>query len=482
MVSTSRRGLAMLVLIFASFMDLLDATIVQVALPTIQKSLHASAANLEWIVSGYMLAFAILLITGGRLGDIFGRQRIFLTGIGGFTLASILACLAPTGDWLVADRVLQGGFAALMVPQVLATLQALYQPKERAALLGLIGGVTGLAAVVGPILGGILVSTNAFGVGWRSIFLINVPIGILVFIAALAWVPNSRSEHSLRLDLVGVLLSATGIFMVVYPIVEGRSLGWPTWVWALLAGGIAALGIFVPQQNHRQRKDGSALLPMSLFANRGFSFGLVTQATFQGAMNAFSLTLLIYVQSALGFNPLSAGLTLMPFSVGAFVGISVSVPLGAKLGKILMFIGGAIQAVAVVWVMAVVATQGTALSGWNLVLPMLLLGIGLGFLVVPLIDVALARIPITDAGAATGAYNTFQQIGAALGIATVGVVFFGALATHHTQANYETAFLDGAIVAVTGYTIAALSSLLLPGRADVIARHTEDQKRLLTDA
>jgi MFS family permease len=273
MFSTSRRGLAMLVLIFASFMDLLDATIVQVALPTIQKSLHASAANLQWILSGYMLAFAILLITGGRLGDIFGRQRIFLTGIGGFTLASVLACVAPTGDWLVVDRVLQGGFAALKVPQVLATLQALYRPKERAALLGMIGGVTGLAAVVGPILGRILVSTDAFGVGWRSIFVINVPIGVLVFIAALAWVPNSRSAHSLRIDLVGVLLSATGIFMVIYPIVEGRALGWPTWVWVLLAGGLAVLGSFVVQQIHRQRKDGSALLPMSLFTNRGFSFG-----------------------------------------------------------------------------------------------------------------------------------------------------------------------------------------------------------------
>jgi EmrB/QacA subfamily drug resistance transporter len=466
----------MLVLIFASFMDLLDVTIVQVAIPTIQTDLRATTANLEWIVSGYMLAFAVVLITGGRLGDIIGRQRVFLIGIAGFTLASVGACFAPTGDWLVLARVVQGGFAALMVPQVLASLQALFTPKERAPLLGLIGGVSGLAAVVGPLLGGYLVSSNAFGIGWRSIFLINVPVGILAFVAALIWVPNSKSEHPLRLDVVGVIVSAVGLLAVIYPVIEGRSLGWPVWGWVMLASGLVILALFVLQQRRRERRDGSALLPISLFSDRGFSFGLITQGTFQGAMNALSITLLIYVQSALHFSALGAGLTLLPFSIGAFLGTGVSIPLTAKLGKLLMFVGGIFQAGALIWIMPIVSVRGAALTGWDLIWPMLLAGIGLGLLVVPLVDVALARVPLGSAGAATGAYSTMQQVGAALGIAIVGVVFFGVLGTTFTQARFEQAFLAGAWVAVAGYAIAAVSSLALPGRADILAHRAAEEK------
>lgn len=466
----------MLVLIFASFMDLLDVTIVQVALPTIQTDLKATPANLEWIVSGYMLAFAIVLITGGRLGDIVGRQRVFLIGMAGFTLASVGACLAPTGDMLVLARVIQGGFAALMVPQVLASLQALFTPKERAPLLGLIGGVSGLAAVVGPLLGGWLVSSNAFGIGWRSIFLINVPVGILAIIAALIWVPNSKSAHPLRLDVVGVIVSAVGLLAVIYPVIEGRSLGWPVWGWVMLGAGIGILVLFVLQQRRRERRDGSALLPISLFSDRGFSFGLITQGTFQGAMNAFSITLLIYVQSALHFSALGAGLTLLPFSIGAFVGTGASIPLTARAGKLLMFVGGLLQAGALVWIMPIVSARGAALTGWDLVWPMLVAGVGLGLLVVPLVDVALARVPLGSAGAATGAYSTMQQIGAALGIAIVGVVFFGVLGTTFTQTRFEQAFLAGAWVAVAGYAIAAVSSLALPGRADILAHRAAEEK------
>jgi EmrB/QacA subfamily drug resistance transporter len=466
----------MLVLIFASFMDLLDVTIVQVALPTIQTDLKATPANLEWIVSGYMLAFAIVLITGGRLGDIIGRQRVFLIGIAGFTLASVGACLAPTGDALVLARVIQGSFAALMVPQVLASLQALFTPKERAPLLGLIGGVSGLAAVVGPLLGGWLVSSNAFGIGWRSIFLINVPVGILAFIAALVWVPNSKSAHPLRLDVVGVIVSAVGLVAVIYPVIEGRSLGWPAWGWVMLGVGLVILVLFVLHQRRRERRDGSALLPITLFSDRGFSFGLITQATFQGAMNAFSITLLIYVQSALHFSALGAGLTLLPFSIGAFLGTGVSIPLTARAGKLLMFVGGLLQAGALVWIMPIVSARGAALTGWDLVWPMVVAGVGLGLLVVPLVDVALARVPLGSAGAATGAYSTMQQVGAALGIAVVGVVFFGVLGTTFTQARFEQAFLAGAWVAVAGYAIAAVSSLALPGRADILAHRAAEEK------
>jgi len=214
--ATSRRGLAMGILIFASFMDLLDVTIVQVALPTIREDLGATPAQLEWIVSGYMLAFAVVLITGGRLGDIVGRQRTFLIGVAGFTLASVVASLSATGDLLVAARVVQGAFAALMVPQGLSTLQALYTPKERAPMYGIIGGVSGLAAVIGPVLGGWLVSADIAGLGWRSIFLLNVPIGIAIFALAARYVPNTKSPNPLRLDILGVVLLSGALLGMLF--------------------------------------------------------------------------------------------------------------------------------------------------------------------------------------------------------------------------------------------------------------------------
>ena len=231
MATTTRRGLAIGILLFASFMDLLDVTIVQVALPSIGADLGASEAQLEWIVSGYMLAFAVALITGGRLGDLYGRRRIFLIGIAGFTIASGVAAAAWSGEALVVTRIAQGLFAALMVPQLLASVQALFSPRERAPMYGLIGGVSGLAAVLGPVLGGWLIDADLWGLGWRTVFLINIPVGIAIFILAARFVPETRSERPMRLDLVGVVLLSAIVLAFMVPLVEGQSLGWPAWLW-----------------------------------------------------------------------------------------------------------------------------------------------------------------------------------------------------------------------------------------------------------
>ena len=245
-----------------------------------------------------------------------------MVGVLGFTVGSALACVAPSAEVLVGARVVQGAFAALMVPQALSSVQALFAPRERAPIYGVIGGVSGLSAVIGPVLGGWMISSDAFGIGWRSVFLINLPIGLALVVLALRFVPNTRSEQPLRLDLVGVALASAGLLGVVYPIIEGRQLGWPAWIWAMGAAGLVLLAVFVVQQRRRERGDGSALLPMHLFANRGFSAGLVTQATFQGAMAAFALITVIYLQTGLGFTAMHAGLTLLPFSLGAFVGVA----------------------------------------------------------------------------------------------------------------------------------------------------------------
>jgi EmrB/QacA subfamily drug resistance transporter len=464
---STRRGLAMGILIFASFMDLLDVTIVQVALPAIRTDLGATPAQLEWIVSGYMLAFGVVLVTGGRLGDIIGRQRTFLIGVAGFTLASIVASLSATGDLLVAARVIQGGFAALMVPQVLSTLQALYTPKERAPMYGIVGGVSGLAAVVGPVLGGLLITSDIAGLGWRSIFLLNVPVGVVIFALAARFVPNTRSPHPLRLDLLGVVLLSSGLLGVLYPVVEGRALDWPAWLWLVAAAGVALLVAFVLYQRSRTRRKGDALLPLALFGNRGFSAGLVTQASFQGAMNAFTVAWIIYMQAALGFDAFAVGLIMLPFSLGAFIGVGAAIPLASRVGKPIVTLGALVQAGGIGWAIAIMNDRGAALTGWDILVPLTLTGVGLGLLVVPLIDVALATVPLRDAGAASGTYGTFQQIGAAVGVAISGTVFFTQIGTDFSQANVLAALTSSAGIAIGGYLLAAAASLLLPKRADV---------------
>ncbi|GAA1770187.1 MFS transporter [Agromyces humatus] len=477
MTTIPRRGLAIGILLFASFMDLLDVTIVQVALPSIGADLGATQAQLEWIVSGYLLAFAVALITGGRLGDLFGRRRVFLIGIAGFTISSAAAAAAWSGDVLVATRIAQGLFAALMVPQLLASVQALFTPRERAPMYGLIGGVAGIAAVAGPVLGGWLVDADLWGLGWRSVFLINIPVGIVIFALAARFVPETRSSRPMRLDLVGVVLLSATVLAFMVPLVEGRSLGWPAWLWIPVCAGALLLVVFVAHSRRRMRRDGSALLPMPLFADRGFSAGIVTQAAFQGALNAFTLPFIIYLQVGLGVDALTAGLNLLAFSLGALVGTGAVIPLVAKVGKYLVTAGAVIMAAGVLWVLAIVADTGAAFTGWAAVWPMLVSGLGLALLIIPLVDVALATVPVADAGAASGTYSTFQQLGAASGVAISTTVFFSVVGDDWSREHMLTALQASVWVAVAGFGIAALASLLLPRRAAVQA-HLEEARRL----
>jgi EmrB/QacA subfamily drug resistance transporter len=472
-----RRALATGILIVAAFMDLLDVTIVNVALPAIRTDLHATAAHLEWVLSGYTLTFAVLLITGGRLGDNLGRRTVFLIGVAGFTAASLAACLAGSGEMLLLCRVVQGGFAAMMVPQMLSSIQVLYAPRERAAVLGIVGAVSGTAAVIGPLLGGWLVTHDAFGVGWRSIFLINVPVGIALFVMALLYVPNTASSRAQRIDVPGVLLATIGLFLLVFPLIQGQSHGWPTWAWLMMAGSAVVLAIFVVTQRSSERRTGSSLLPMRLFANHGFSAGLVTQGVFQGSLAGFSLATIVYVQVGLGFDAFQAGLLLLPFSLGAFVGVGISAPLGLRIGKVVCSVGALLQAVGVWWVMQIFEGKGADLGTWSTAAPMTVAGVGLGLLVVPLVDIALATVDEAEAGAASGTYGTIQQVGAALGIAVIGSVFFGA-AHAFTASSLLDAELRAGWWVIGGFLLCAASTVFLPDR-EAVHQHARAQAELM---
>ena len=469
------RTIAVVVLLFASFMDLLDTTIVNVALPAIEKDLNATSAQLEWIVSGYVLSFAVLIITGGRLGDIYGRKRLFLIGVTGFTLASASCAAATSGDMLVVSRLVQGIFGAIMIPQVLSIIQVLFAPKERAGVFGALGAISGLAAVAGPLIGGFLVTQNAFDLGWRSVFIINVPVGIALFITAALFIPESRAAKRVRLDVLGVVMISATLFLLVYGLIEGRALGWPIGIWIMMGASPVLLAVFIWYQSRRDKKSGSALVPPSLFHSRGYSAGVLTSFSFSASIGGFFLILVLYLQVGLGFSAIDAGLTTLPFSLGALVGSGIAVPLGPRLGKGLILLGALAQIAGYLWITRIVDAQANALVGTDLIAPMALAGLGLTLLVVPLTDVSLAQTSVVNAGAASGVLGTFQQVGSAIGVAVVGVVFFGTVGDAFSPAALRDAFLAGIMVPITALALAALASFLLPSVSQVAAHKAESE-------
>ena len=463
------RWLAVIVLLVASFMDLLDTTIVNVALPAIQEELGASSEQLVWIVSGYVLSFAVLLILGGRLGDRYGRKTVFNIGVLGFTIASIGCAFAQTADGLVISRLVQGAFGAIMIPQVLSIIQVLFKPKERAAVFGLTGAVSGLAAVAGPLLGGLLVSGDAFGLGWRSIFIINVPVGILLLIASFFFIPNSKSEKPVKLDILGVTLITVALTLIIFPLVQGRELGWPVWIWAMLASSPVVFGIFLAVQRRQETSGGLALIPPSLFKNRGFSAGVVTAFLALSSIGAFFLILALYLQTGLGFSAIDAGLATLPFSIGAFLGSGIAVPLAPRIGKFLIVIGGLFQFAGYFLVSRVIFDQGDTLVGSDLLIPMAIAGVGLTLILVPLNDLALAQTDVENAGAASGVLNTFQQVGGAIGVAIISVVFFDVVGQNFSPAGLRDGFELAIWVPLVAVALTGIASFLLPSASQMVA-------------
>src|ERR1700744_5948235 len=253
--SKKLRTIALIIVSFAFVMDLLDTTIVNVAIPTIQTSLTASYSSIQWIVAGYSLTFAVLLITGGRMGDVFGYKKLFMIGVAGFTLASLLSGCAWDSGVLIAARLLQGAMAALMVPQVMSLMQVMYPPHERGGIMGIFGALAGVAASLGPVIGGVLIHFNIAALDWRPIFLINVPVGIFAFCAAIKYLPDGKSPHPLKLDIVGTVIIMAAMFLLVFPLIEGRDLGWPAWTFAMMASALPVLALFAWWQAVKDKHD-----------------------------------------------------------------------------------------------------------------------------------------------------------------------------------------------------------------------------------
>lgn len=424
-----RRWLALGVVLVAAFMLLIDISIVNVAIPSIQRDLVASYAQVQWVLAGYQLAFAVVLITGGRLGDIYGRKRLFLIGVSGFTVASALCGFAQSPATLVASRVLQGVMGSLLFPQVFSIVQVSFPPRERNAAFGAIGAVIGLATISGPLFGGLLIEGNLLNLGWRPIFLVNLPLGIIAVVAAAVLLRESRAERALRLDPVGVAIASAGLLMLVYPLVQGRDLGWPLWTFVLLVASVPVFALFTLWERRKTARDNSPLVVLALFRERGFVAGLLVSTIFFSGVAAFFLTFSLFLQIGLGFTALHAGLTTLPFSAGTALASAASVKLAPRFGRRVLSVGSLLLVVGMLGVMLTINRYGTAIHSWQLVPALVVCGLGLGTVIAPLVTVVLAGIQPQNAGSASGVLATTQQVGGAVGVAVIGVIFFGLLST-----------------------------------------------------
>jgi EmrB/QacA subfamily drug resistance transporter len=455
-----RRWLILYVLLAAAVMDLLDSTVVNVAVPRIRADLGASAAQLQWIAGAYPLAIAAGLMVGARLGDLLGRQRLFVVGAAGFTAASFASGLAWSPGALIAFRVVQGVAAAAMIPQGFGIVRALFPREELPKAFAVFGPVIGSAAIVGPIVGGGLVDLDLFGTDWRLVFFVNVPLGIAAIAGSLVLIPNVRAPHARRLDPVGAVLAAAGMAAIVFPLIQGRESGWPGWSFASLGVGVAFLFAFAAHQELQSRRGRETLVDPSLFRSRGYTSGLLVMQVYFASALGLMFTLTLFLQLGQGYSPVRSGLALAPWALGTAIGAGLGgAALAPRFGRAVLQAGTVVTAIGLV-LLVVLVGHGGSTPYWALVPGAFLGGLGFGLVVAPLFDVVLAAVDDRAVGPASGILNAFQQLSGALGVALLGTLFFDALGhAHFHRALSQTLWVEAGLC-----LLALVLSPLLPRR------------------
>ena len=428
-------------------MDLLDSTIAQVAAPTIRRELGGSYAVIEWVTAAYALAMAVGLLTGGRLGDVFGRRRVLLTGMGLFVAASAACAAAGSAGELIAARAAQGAAAAIMLPQVFGLIRDLFEAHEMGKAFGVYGPVMGLSAMLGPIASGGLISANLLGTGWRMIFLVNVPVGLVTLVLGArilpAGSPSSRAPSSQaplsqapssgaggsgsrpgRLDLPGAVLAGVAMFGLVFPLAQGHALGWPAWLFGMFGASVLVLAGFAAYQVRRQRVGRAPLVEPSVFRHAPYRAGLVFSIVFVGSLGGIVMIFNVFLQNGLGFTPWHSALTTAPWAAGAFVGSAAGGIAMSRLGRRVLHAGLVVEAAGLLAVYAVLRGAGGGVSTVDLLAPMVVGGIGMGMVFVPLFDIVMAGVGPQEMGSASGVLSTVNSLGMSLGIAGIGAIFF----------------------------------------------------------
>ncbi|OCW56807.1 MFS transporter [Hoeflea olei] len=452
-------ALALAILLLGGFMTVFDLFVVNVAIPSMQADLGASFAEIGFVIAGYELAFGVLLIAGGRLGDRHGRRRLFSLGMLGFAVTSFLCGIAPDTTSLIVARLLQGAAGAILFPQVYALLRVMYDEAGRMRAFGLLGMTLGLAAIAGQVLGGLIVESDLFGLGWRIIFLVNLPIGIGAALLARS-VPESRAADAVRVDWPGIGLATAGLLLLLLPLLEGPNVGWAAWTWASMAASAALLCAFLVWERRESRNGGHPAIDLGLFRNGGFSAGSLVVLLIYSTSTSLFLCFALLVQSGLGLTPFEAGLLFAPASVG-FVAASLLAPrLVARLGTIGIAGGALTYAAGIGWLIL----SATGLSGkdgaFSLLPALILFGFGQGLSMTPLLNLVIGFVEDRHAGMAAGLISTMQQVGGAFGVSIVGIFFVRILDSDMAQGvpqvvRYADAFANAMIYNLVAVLAAA---------------------------
>jgi EmrB/QacA subfamily drug resistance transporter len=467
-----RRWAMLPVILIAMFMAGFDIWAVNVAAPSLQRDLHVSDAALQLIVGGYAFMYASGMVTGGRLGDLFGYKRLFLIGVVTFALASLACGVAPTAGALVVFRLVQGLTGAVMVPQVVALITATFPARERSKALGFYGATMGLGFVSGQILGGGLIQANIFGLGWRAIFLVNVPVGVIALIVAAVVVPAARSQRRPRLDPLGAVGVSGGLALALVPLTLGRDEGWPVWTWVSLALALPVLAATLAWERRLTRNGGEPLLNLALFRDRAFSAGLLLNFAALFFFGSFMFVLTLLLQSGLGLSPLHAGIVNLPLAL-TFIAMTLLGPkVAARLGSRSITLGAVFAVVGALVLALTAAHYGGQLTGWETAPGTALIGIGQGLMVPSLMSAVLSHVRPEQAGAAAGVLTTTQQFSIASGVAVIGAVFYEVIGGAPTRASFVTGLTVVAWVDVAVLAIAAALTFLLPRtRGAGVTRH-----------
>jgi len=460
----AKRWLGLAVTLTGAFMAIMDAFIVNISLPSIRADLHASFGEAQLIIAAYGLVYAVGLITGGRLGDLYGRKRMFMIGLASFTLTSLACGLAPTPGALIAARVAQGISAAAMFPQVLSWMRLTFvDPGERARAFAALGLTQGLASVAGQIVGGVLVSADLWG--WRPIFLINVPVGLVALVLAYRVLDESRADAQ-KLDLIGAGLSAIALAFLLYPLIEGRESGWPAWMLTMLVLSVPAMLLFADHQRLKTRLEDAPLMDTRLFRERAFVLGVTALFLLCTILISFFTILAFVLQAGLGLKPLWAALSFLPLAVTYVIASHVAARY-ATHARGMLVVGGI--ALTLGYGAMALAHGALAVHPAAFVPGLIWLGIAQGLLFTPLLNTILSGVAPHHVGIASGVTSTMQQAGGAFGVAVVGLIFFGAVEAMQASgtplaAAYTTAFAIALIYNVVAAGVMTVLLVAVPGR------------------
>ena len=444
-VDSSRRWWVLAIVVAAQFMFGVDAFIVNVAIPTIAIELRASTAQIEAVIAVYLIAYATLVITGGRLGDIYGTRNVFLAGVFGFTLTSLWCGLAQTGPELIIARLAQGATAALMVPQVLATLHLLFSDSSRGRAFGIYGIVLGLAGAAGFLLGGVLVTSNLAGLGWRAVFFVNLPFGLIIIAAAWRIMPSVPRRAGTRLDVPGAMVLFTGLLCLIGPLLFGHDVHWAPWIWLVMAGGVAIVAAFLRLERAVASRGGMPLIDLALLSDTAFMRGLCATFLFFFANLSFYLVMTMFMQRALHVPPLQAGMVFVPLTL-AFVTASRHSAIRARHRGTLVLIEGCAVQVAGVAALVLTVALAEAPGAPLMALVLAIFGYGQGLVMAPLSSAVLSTVKPASAGSGAGMYGTTTQIANAAGVAAIGAVFF---ATEAARSARLALFISSALFATS---------------------------------